>query len=271
MADNSQQLIAYETLEPNGMRIVPAPVDRDWMEHTYQQSAYHCLPMLIANQSGWVIENPVDFSVFWTGGPSRGDVQIEFGDVESVHGQNAFTFSYMGSANPAAFDHRISSHFGSGILTFVISYLFRTPAGVNLWVKGPSNWVKDGICPLEGIVETDWSAAPFTMNWKLTRPGMKVYFKKGDPICMIVPVSRGLAEGLQARQMPLANNPELQALVDAGTKSRNEFLRAWAEEKPEVRERGWEKHYFQGRTIEGQRFEAHQTQVRLKEFVRESS
>ena len=48
----------------------------------------------------------------------------------------------------------MKSHFGEAVLTFSLPYLFRTPRGVNLWVKGPSNWIKDGIQPLEGIVET---------------------------------------------------------------------------------------------------------------------
>jgi len=47
----------------------------------------------------------------------------------------------------------------------------RTPAGVNLWVKGPANMVKNGVQALEGMVETDWTAASLTMNWKLTRVG----------------------------------------------------------------------------------------------------
>jgi hypothetical protein len=28
---------------------------------------------------------------------------------------------------------------------------------------------KDGLAPLEGIVEADWAVVPFTMNWKLIR------------------------------------------------------------------------------------------------------
>ena len=61
-----------------------------------------------------------------------------------------------------------ASHFGSGILTVTVGYLFRTPPGYNLYIRGPANLPKDGIAPLEGIVETDWSEATFTMNvWLL--------------------------------------------------------------------------------------------------------
>lgn len=55
--------------------------------------------------------------------------------------------------------HYVVSHFGAGVVTFTVPYLFRTPPSYNLHVRGPTNMPKDGIYPLEGIVETDWSQA----------------------------------------------------------------------------------------------------------------
>ena len=46
---------------------------------------------------------------------------------------------------------------------------------------------KDGIHPLDGIIETDWAVATFTMNWKFTCVGVPVTFKKGEPIAMFFP------------------------------------------------------------------------------------
>ena len=64
----------------------------------------------------------------------------------------------------------VASHFGCGIITFKIPYLFRAPQGYNLLARGPANLFKDGISPLEGLIEVDWAVSPFTMNWKVTRP-----------------------------------------------------------------------------------------------------
>ena len=50
-----------------------------------------------------------------------------------------------------------ASHFGDGILTWHLPILFRTPPGYNLLVRGPANYPKDAVSPLEGIVETDWA------------------------------------------------------------------------------------------------------------------
>ena len=70
-------------------------------------------------------------------------------------------------------------------------------------VKGPANHIKDGIQPLEGIVETDWLMSTFTMNWKLTRICEWVSFKKDEPFCMLVPLPRGLPESLIPKRVPI--------------------------------------------------------------------
>jgi hypothetical protein len=262
-----RRIEAYEIHPPRDMAIVKAPYQRDWMDATNQRFAYHCLPLVIANQAGWLISNPASFSACWNGGIRRDDLTLDFGTGPNP---GSLTFQTCVGAEWAPAENRITSHFGSGIVTFTLPYLFRTPPGVNLWVKGPSNCVKDGVCPLEGIVEADWSAATFTMNWKLTRPGT-VRFERGEPICMIVPVLRGLAESLEARQAPLASNPEVEEAFHLWEAGRSQFLLDLAQRQPEAVARGWQKDYFQGRGAEGARAEGHQTRVQLKEFVRDSS
>ena len=139
---------------------------RAWMESSRYRFANRCLPLLIANQAGWSLVNDARFSVLWKGGDSHEDTVIRFEGEPS---------------EPP------SSHFGLGVITWNIPYLFRTPPGWNLLARGPANAPKDGIAPLEGLVETDWSAMPFTMNWKLTRPNHPVRFDEGEPICFIFP------------------------------------------------------------------------------------
>ena len=176
MADN--QFIAYQIYDHVTVGIQPAPVDRDWMDAAHQRHPYRCLPLNIANQNGWLLTSPTSFSVYWYGGQAPSDLEVRFDGPP---------------------DAGISSHFGSAVVTFSVPYLFRTPPGINLWAKGPANWFKDGIQPLEGVIETDWASSTFTMNWKLTRPFEWVRFEKGEPFCMLVPIPRGLAEGLVPR------------------------------------------------------------------------
>jgi hypothetical protein len=243
--------IAHEILPAPDMPLEPAPAARLWMDESRDRFAYRCLPLVIANQSGWVIACPRNFAVRWNGGCYPKDVRLFFGREKP--------------------DNRIMSHFGEGVVTFWIPYLFRTPPGINLWVKGPSNCVKDGVQALEAVVETDWSVSSFTMNWKLTRPRHTVRFAAGEPICMVVPVPRGLAESIEPRQKRLADNPQLSEQFHAWSRSRSQFLEALDNGDAAAVTRGWEKDYMKGKSPDGKTFDGHQTRVHLRPFARDDS
>jgi hypothetical protein len=243
---SENQLIAYELYPNSGFDVEPAPIPRDWMDQAPQRAPYRCLPLAIANQCGWVMRCPVGFRAYWYGGANKRDVEIRFD----------------GPANT-----NINSHFGVGTITFIIPYVFRTPPGLNLWVKGPSNWVKDGVQPLEGIVETDWIPATFTMNWKITRVCEWVSFEKGEPFCMLVPVPRGLAESLEPLRLPIASNPKVHNQYDAWHVSRMNFLDSLVSLDLEAVKQAWQKDYFQGKTPQGEEFPSHQTRLNIRKFT----
>jgi hypothetical protein len=209
--------------------------------------ANRCLPILIANQYGWIIYNPRRLTATWDGSPTLEGLHVVFEEPCS---------------NPYA-----SSHFGHGILTFSIGRLFRTPPGYNLHVRGPANWPKDGIAPLEGIVETDWSYATFTMNWKMTRPGQPVTFEVDEPIAMVLPVKRGEIERFRPEIHPLSIDPAWASGYREWTDSRSQFNAALRAGEADAVAVGWQRHYFLGVTLEGKHEPEHQTSVSLAPFV----
>src|SRR5438105_10509762 len=150
MPDGPPKLIAYPTSQQLTMEITPASRWRDWINAMEARWANRCLPLLIANQAGWALLNPVAFEATWDGSPAKESIRIDF------------------AGDDPPYPLPVESHFGYGILTWSIPYLFRTPPGYNLLARGPANWPKDGVCALEGIVETDWTFSTFTMNWKIT-------------------------------------------------------------------------------------------------------
>jgi len=243
----SLDLRAYEVSDSRDMPIVPGPVARKWMDLTDARFAYRCLPLLIANQAGWVIACPVNFAATWNGGPRLSDVSLDFAGL------------------PA--DSRVMSHFGSGVITFRIPYLFRTPPRIALWVRGPANMPKDGVAPLEGIVETDWSSATFTMNWKLTRPNARVSFAKGEPVCMVTPVSLDLLENMIPRSVSASDDPETLAAYQAWSLQRGEFNAGLARREPTMVERRWQRDYFLGKAEGREPPEIeHRTKLDLRAF-----
>jgi hypothetical protein len=194
--------------------------------------------------------------------PHLDGVQIDF---DGQAGAQVFTF---GLAPPRRHEDRIVSHFGDGVLTFTIPYLFRTPPGINLWVKGPVNHIKDGIQALEGIVETDWSPSTFTMNWKITRPGLPIRFEQGEPICMVVPIPRGLTESLDPMLLPIDANPDLELEYQEWQASRRQFNQDLRSHEPDAVRRGWQREYIKGVLPSGAAAPEHQTRLSVKEFRR---
>lgn len=279
------RLIAYETAPSDGFELVTAPHGRDWMDTTYDRSAYRCLPLLIANQAGWLILNPATVRVKWDGGPNLDAIELQRWQPATHPQVLAAAAAAVGGMIPSIGDGQASrdihgapavpdsnfpmSHFGVGIITWTLPFLFRTPPGYNLLVRGPANQVKDGVAPLEGIVETDWSPSTFTMNWRMTRPDTWVTFAKGEPICMIVPQRRGELEEFTPEILPIGADPALDAANARWCESRGQFNTDRKQPGSVAAKAGWEKHYFQGTAPDGLVAPEHQTRLRLRPFTRD--
>jgi hypothetical protein len=155
------------------------------------------------------------------------------------------------------------SHFGHGILTFPLDYLFRTDPGVAVWARGAPNQAKDGIVPLDGVIETDWLCFTFTMNWQFTRPGL-VVFEKEEPFCFITLVEYRALDDVTPEIIPLAENPELAAQFNAYQDARKKFIAALDEKDPAVVKQGWQKWYMRGENPFGsERNPAHASKLSL--------
>jgi hypothetical protein len=192
----------------------------------------------------------------WNGGAHRDDVQVAFEDDSSTGNMNITRFA--------------ESHFGSGILTFSVGVVIRTPPNCDLWVTGPPNEFKDGIQPLSGVVETYWMPFTFTMNWKFTRPNLRVRFEKGEPFCFFFPVQHGLLEQINPVFERLADDPELEkqyrfalykrALPNAVKRLKGEELKIAERERFE----GW---YIRGEMPDGTETAGHKRRLELKPFT----
>lgn len=239
-------LTAYAVGEEH-LQLVPAPPARQWMDQTHAHFANRCLPMLMANQSGWFLISKVDVSVIWNGGQAKEALSVS-------------TPSSGGGHSPAV------SIFGHGILTWHIPYLFRTPAGFNLLVRGPANWPRDNAFALEGLVETDWAVATFTMNYKILRANEPVHFRAGEPVCMIVPQRRGELETFLPFIRSIDDNPSESSGYHGWAASRAEFLKSLAEGKHSGQGAVWQKHYFRGTAPDGTTGSIHEVKRVLAAF-----
>ena len=227
----------------------PAPATRRWMDETPESFAYRCLPLNIANAHGWEVLCPCAFEASWTGGA----------------GVDAVTIQIAGEVEPP---QAPVSLFGQGVLTFHIEGVFRTSPGWNLWVGGSPNQPKDGIAPLTGVVETDWSPSTFTMNWRFTRTGHPVRFEAMEPICFLFPVQRGVLDAVEPKLAPMGADPVLTKRFTAWSHARNDFHERMSHEPPKAPADKWQKHYYRGvGADEHPGADDHQAKLRLRPFV----
>jgi hypothetical protein len=215
------------------------------MDRTDQRSAYRCIPLSIANASGWEILSPVAFQATWTGSTLTSGVSISTRE------------------DRARVDRLASSHFGHGVLTFHTGYLFRTSPGWALWVRGSPNTAKRNLVPLDGLVETDWLDFPFTMNWRFTRPGT-VQFERGEPFCFITPVPHAVLDLVQPEIRPLEEEPALKAAYEARSSDRGEFNAKLAARDPDAVAAGWQRHYVRGEDAVGRKSGFHLSKRKLR-------
>ena len=214
-------------MSPRPPDIVPGRPQRAWMDQFVDRHPYRCLPLAMANSTGWEILCPVGFTAEWTGGMATEDV--------IVTADHPFP----------NFQDFAKSHFTHGVLTFHPGYLFRSPENWSMWVMGPPNHIKDGIQPLVGLVETDWLPFPFTMNWRFTRPGI-VRWEAGEPFCFITLVEDKKIEAFDVVYRSLDTDPELKGQYEAWAGKRTQFSARLFRREPDAVKAAWQRFYFRG-------------------------
>lgn len=243
MADDAApELICYPVW-PEPPLLTPAKADRAWMDETSERFAYRCIPLSIANASGWELALPFAFEAAWFGGPEQGAIQIR-------------------SHDPRA-EHFVTSHFGFGILTFHTGWLFRTSPGWAVWTRGSPNTAKDGIAALDGLVETDWLPFPFTMNWRFLKPGV-IRFEADEPFCFITLAPHALLDSVQPRVRKLDDDPELKEAYENWGASRADFSKRLKEREESAMAEKWQRTYIRGEGAAGDGPHYHLAKRRLK-------
>ena len=147
----------------------------------FAKHAYLCLPLTIANQSGFVVKANRDITLFWPGG--------EKPVIINLHGKQ--------HANAPDDIQNYFNNFGSGIMSVANNFILRTPPGVNILTLQPPNYFIAGVHVMTGIVESDNLRGHFTFNLKVTTPGVKIEIKKGDWLSAFIPVPRYYIENFK--------------------------------------------------------------------------
>ena len=155
------------------------------------------------------------------------------------------------------------SWFGHGIFTILPRFFVQTSPQVNLLIKPVPNFYKRGVTPMEGLVETDWLKASFSLNFKLTEPEREITYKAGEPLVQLVPLARHYLEGFDAQ-------------VKTTGVVYDDFMRQLAQwvEKRKADIKNFTGHqrdfaYMRGEDNDGREFVEHQKSIRVPAFKSE--
>lgn len=230
-----------DSVEDSLFKIVPLNKRRDWMNTTTGAFAYHCMPLVIANEYAWGVPAPAAFEAEWNGGQGTRDI--------SVYGE------------PGVSDWAIS-HFGNGVLTISVDFVLKTDRGISTYIRGVPNYFKKGIQPLDAIVETDWLPFTFTYNYLFTDPG-RVRFEKDEILFSFFPVRRAWVESFDIVEKDIKENQDFYDKYLQYSTSRADHLHKSYEVKDV---QGFQKYYRNAKDPEGKSYMPfkHQKQVKLK-------
>lgn len=115
----------------------------------------------------WELVCPHAFEVTWNGGPRPEDLEIHVEGADA--GEPVF----------------VRSQHGHGVLTFHPGYQFKTEEPYALWVGGPTSASKDGIAPLESLVDATHVPSTVAVHWQLTRAHHPLRFAAGEPFARL--------------------------------------------------------------------------------------
>ena len=161
------------------------------MDASDERSAYRCLPLNIANAHGW--------EILCT------DQLLGHLGRAAKRSMRCGSSTRPGTVAPAV------SHFGERHPDVPRPLPVQDRSGRRPVRDRSDQPAKDGIAPLTGVVETDWSPYTFTMNWLFTRATQRIYFEADEPFCHVFPVARREIESLEPRIAKLSRQSRLES------------------------------------------------------------
>lgn len=171
----------------NAPLVQQSRIKRDWMDDTYNKHAYQCLPMTVANVSGWELVLDEDLVVIWEGGNTV--VKVLSGGTQK--------------------DRQVAHPSMIGIISLSTGWAINTEEGYATWVTGSPNYFIDGAVPLAATIPSSWWPDEVQMNWKITKVNEPVTFPAGTPYCFFTVYPEGLLESVEFEVSNIWDKPDL--------------------------------------------------------------
>lgn len=215
------------------------PLNDSHKRYWFTPHFYKCLPLSIGNMQGFVFSLPYKISVFWNGGNSTDDIQIQY--YEDFKQYENLNFIYP------------TSEFGNGIITIHFPLTLKTPPGINLMTIAPPNFPLAGLSPMTGVVESDNIRFSFTLNIKIDLPNTIIQIEPNSPLVGLLPIPRYFCDSFELKNAyDIFNKDIVQDEIEV---VQEQSQKRHIQNKEKLPQDGT---YFSGKDIKGNKFKDHQ-------------
>jgi hypothetical protein len=153
----------------NGASINQLPLQRDWMDITFDRHAYQCFPVSISNRLGWGISFPKDISFIWNG----------VNDSTSDHVTILSGEEYLHTGR------------GNRTISFNTDLTFHSDDNENLsllTMPVPNQFIRGGQC-ITTIISPSVLQGELPIAWMIMEPDIEILIPANTPIASVLPIS----------------------------------------------------------------------------------
>lgn len=161
-----KQILVYTSSGEYG-KIEQLPLQRDWMDDTFDRHAYQCFPVSLSNRLGWGISYPEDITFIWDGINDSTDKHVK---IISGH-------KYVHSGR------------GNRTISFYTDLVFTSDETMSLLtIPVPNQFIRGAQC-MSTIISPTALQGELPIAWMITEPNIEITIPAGTPIAAVLPIS----------------------------------------------------------------------------------
>jgi hypothetical protein len=153
----------------DGAKIDQLPLQRNWMDITFDRHAYQCFPVSLSNRLGWGISYPEDISFIWDG----------VNDSTSDHVRVLSGEKYVHTGR------------GNRTISFDSGITFDCPDNSSLsllTMPVPNSFIRGAQC-MTTIISPSVLQGSLPLAWMILEPNIEIVIPANTPIAAVLPIS----------------------------------------------------------------------------------
>lgn len=234
------ELLAYKDINSHAS-IDQLPMQRSWMDDTFDRHAYQCFPVSMANRLGYGISFDVDISFIWDGIYSSEDKHIRI-------------------LRGAEF---VSTRRANGTVSFDTGIYFSPEKNISLLTMQPPNIFSDGYQCMSTVVSTTALIGSIPIAIMVNKPNQEITIKAGTIVASLLPIS--LSEINDTTLMVKKGSPDFMR-----NPKWNTLIRERGEVSQELNSKGeWTHFYRNAVDHKGEKYGEHEAKKIIMKVLNE--